>query len=392
MSWLGTALLVASAIGLAAVVLMRLVVAFATRRPTPPPASRPAFSVLKPLCGVDDELEENLACFAALDWPRYEVLLGVKDASDPAYAVAVRAARRWPGLFRVVLQEGAPGLNPKVNQLVTLARHARHELIVISDSNVRVPRGYLAELATLFEDPWVGCVTNPVSGQGHASFGALLDNLHLAAAIGPGQISSKAFADKAIVVGKSMALRRSVIDRLGGLEAYADILAEDYVIGQQVTGVLGLEVKVAKLPVMNVAVTRGVRAFVKRYERWSIIHRTAITLPTYLAQALLNPWPLAVAGAVLAPSKATATAALLVFLLKALVDFSAARSLGFKGLGVTALFGVAAKDLIVFVAWLNGLFARSIDWRGNRLRVGHGSRLALPVDEAEAEPASEVAR
>ena len=75
---------------------------------------------------MDDGLRENLESFAALDYPAYEVLLGLRDASDPARALAAEAVERWPGRFRVVLQRGAPGVNPKVNQLVTLAAEARH--------------------------------------------------------------------------------------------------------------------------------------------------------------------------------------------------------------------------------------------------------------------------
>src|SRR5690349_19684454 len=79
--------------------------------------AHPGISLLKPLCGVDDGLATNLQSFATLDYPRYEVLLGVKDRTDPAYPVACRAAARWPERMRVVVQSGAPGLNPKVNQL-----------------------------------------------------------------------------------------------------------------------------------------------------------------------------------------------------------------------------------------------------------------------------------
>ena len=130
------------------------------------PRGRPGISVLKPLCGVDDELEENLACFARLDWPEYEVLLGVRDAGDAACPVARRFEARYPGRFRLVLQRGEPGLNPKVNQLVTLARAARHGVLVVSDSNVRVEPGYLAEIAALLEDPAVGLVSHAIVGVG----------------------------------------------------------------------------------------------------------------------------------------------------------------------------------------------------------------------------------
>src|SRR5215510_8287124 len=123
------------------------------RGPRAVPTARPAISILKPLCGLDDRLAGNLLAFADLPYPDYEVLLGVRSTSDPAYPLAWMAARRWPQRFRVVVQEGEVGLNPKVNQLITLARHARHDLLVISDSNTRVPATYLDEIAGYLADP-----------------------------------------------------------------------------------------------------------------------------------------------------------------------------------------------------------------------------------------------
>src|SRR5262249_53201723 len=144
---------------------------------------------------------------------------------------------------------------------------------LVSDSNTRPPAGYLLELAALFDDPGVDCVTHPVSGSGHASLGALLDNLHLASAIGPGQIAARALAGRDLVIGKSMALRRRSLAALGGFEAFANHLAEDYVIGQKLLG----RVALARLPVLNFAAHRTVASFWARYARWGVIHRTAVT-------------------------------------------------------------------------------------------------------------------
>lgn len=394
MTWLTLTLLTLAGVGFVALLAQRAGLAAAVRRPVRAPTRRPGISILKPLCGVDDALEENLASFAVLDYPRCEVLLGVKDTRDPAYAVACRVAARAPRRFRVVLQQGEAGLNPKVNQLVTLARAARHDVLLVSDSNARLAPGALQELAALFEDPRVACVSNPVSGAGHESFGALLDNLHLASGIGAGQLAAKAVAGKDLVVGKSMALSREALDALGGFAAYADVLAEDYAIGQDITRKLGRTVAIARTPVLNVAVRRTVSSFFQRYVRWSVIHRTAITLPTYLSQALLNPWPLLVLVALLEPGAATAGLAAAGLLLKAALDVSAARALGCGPLGVKALGAVAVKDLLLFIAWCNGLVSRTVKWRSTRLRVTHGSRLVRPgaalPEVAEPAPAAGV--
>ncbi|MBL9038158.1 MAG: glycosyl transferase, partial [Archangium sp.] len=137
--------------------------------------------------------------------------------------------------------------------------------------------------------------------------------------------------------------------------------------------------------VFNVAVSRSVRSFFDRYLRWSVIHRTAISLPTYLGQALLNPGPLAVLAVLASPSPAVVLFAALVWLLKGAVDVSAARALRCD-VGPSALAAVVVKDSLLFVAWVNGLISRTVWWRGNRLRVEAGSRL-VPTAAETLEPA-----
>ena len=371
---LSAILITCAAVGLGALAAQRLALSHHLGSPPVAPLRRPGISILKPLCGLEDRLEENLEHFASLRYPEYELLLGVDGTSDPAWALAERVAARHPGRVRAVLQHGAPGLNPKVNQLVTLEAHARHELLLISDSNTIAPEGYLDELAALFEDGQVACVTNPVSGTGHRTLGALLDNLHLAASVGLGQVAAKVLAKRNLVVGKSMALRRPVLQALGGFHAFRDFLAEDYAIGRAISPSLG-RVAVARLPVLNVAVERSVGSFWGRYARWSVIHRTAVTPLTYLAQALLNPWPLSLLAAAVSPSMRRALASVGVLVAKALLDVSAARALGIGRSGLVALLVVPLKDVILFAAWTRGLAVRTVVWRGKRLRVEAGSRL-----------------
>ncbi|MFP2904502.1 glycosyltransferase [Pyxidicoccus sp. 3LFB2] len=375
-------LLLAALFGLLALVIQYLLV-LRHRRDVAPllpeGAPRSGISILKPLCGVDDDLEANLEQFARLDYAGpYEVVLGVKDVRDAAYAVARAAVARWPGVMRLELQEGAPGLNPKVNQLITLADRARFDLLVISDSNTRVSAGYLEELAAAFSDPSVGCVTHPVAGMGEKSFGSLLDNLYLASSAAAGMIAAKRLAGQDIVVGKSMALRREDVDAMGGFFAVKDVLAEDYVIGQWVTRKLGRRVVVARTPVFNVSLRKSVKAFFQRYLRWSVIHRTAVSPSTYLAQALLNPAPLALLGALLVPSPTTGMVAMVVVLGKVAVDLATCRALRPESLSWDAVPGVLVKDALLFLTWWHGVFFRTVDWRGTKLRVAPGTRLVAP--------------
>jgi ceramide glucosyltransferase len=368
----------------AMVALMLLLTVLHLRQKAPVPTLWPGISLLKPLCGADDALAENLASFVALPYPGvYEVVLGVRSMEDTAYPLACEAARRWPDRVRLVLQQGEAGFNPKVNQLVCLARAARHDLLVVSDSNIRVPQGYLLDIAGHLGRPGVGCVTHPVAGNGHRSLGALLDNLHLGGTIAPGMVCAQRVLKKDLVVGKSMALWRHDLDSLGGFASVANVLAEDHVLGNRLVRELGASVAVSSLPVCNIAVEKSVGSFFQRYLRWSVTHRTAMTFPAYLAESLLNPIPLAVIGFALRPGPGAAATLAACAVLKPALDSVAFSRLRQELFSWRAFCAGWVKDGLLFVTWVYGLFARTVWWRGNRLRVLSGGVLA-------ASPGTEV--
>jgi ceramide glucosyltransferase len=348
------------------------------------PRGRPGISILKPLCGVDDELEQNLACFAALDWPEYEVLLGVRSLGDAACQVARRFEARHPGRFRLVVQRGEPGFNPKVNQLITLAGAARHPLLVVSDSNIRVEPGYLSEIAGLLEDPSVGLVTHAIVGVGERRLGSLFDHLHLAGSIAPGVVAAQALAGQDIVVGKSMAFRREDLAALGGFEVAKDVLAEDFVLGRMVSRVLGKRVALARRPVQNVSVARGVGDFLARYGRWSVLHRTTTGRLVHLSQAALNPVLLGALAALVEPGAFTLLALGGLCGAKSAIDGACGRALRPGGFTLRRLALVPLKDLVYGLAWARGLVRSTVDWRGNRLRVLAGTRIEAVTPAGDA--------
>ena len=129
MATLGLVLLAAAVVGVSALAFMLALTVWHVRGPGLVPSEWPGISVLKPLCGADDDLAANVASFAELPYGgEYEIVLGVRSPEDPAWPIAEEAVRRWPHRMRLVRQERAVGLNPKVNQLVGMARAARHDL------------------------------------------------------------------------------------------------------------------------------------------------------------------------------------------------------------------------------------------------------------------------
>lgn len=383
--WLGWG----SWLGLGAIGVQRLALAkhYAEAPKTPQQPLR-GISILKPLCGADDALWASLVLFSELPYPNYEMLLGVEDVGDPAFEIARAAEAKYPHV-RVVLRESQPGLNPKVNQLCTLARHAAHDILLISDANIRPTRGYLHEMSAMFEDPSVGLATNCFSGRGHETLGAACDNLH-AAANSASHVAGKLLLGADFVMGGSEAIRRDVLERLGGFEAYADVLAEDYLLGRDVSR-LGFKVATGRLPVFNVAPRRSLNSFGDRFARWGTMQATATATPLpAVALALLNPIALAGLSWLAAEPGAERGAALrrlaLVTAGKIALDLSNAAALGVAPLGLNEALAVPIKDAVLFGSWARGLVSREVDWRGKKVRVsGPDTRLA-PLSAALTSP------
>jgi ceramide glucosyltransferase len=390
MTALPLALFLLAIVGLILIATQHFALRVHLRECPPKPSRYPGISILKPLCGLDDQLFTNLTTFASLDYPEYEVLLGVKSCDDLAYPIACRAQARWPNRYRVVVQRGAPGFNPKVNQLITLAAAATYDILVVSDSNIRVAENYLSEIAAHLEDPNVGLVTHPLSGPLEGGLGARMDNLHLNSSIGPGVVAAKRITGKDFVVAKSMAMRRRELVALGGFEAVKDVLAEDYVTGYRVATLLQKSVVIASTPVINVSSCRSVVEFISRYARWSVMQRKMMGTPIYCAELLLNPLLFVLGGLLTAQSKPALAAWIACCLVKAVLDGGSARQLLKNGFVWRSLWVIPIKDLLVAAAWVCGLVSDKVNWRGNRLRVLKGTTL-VPAQSPASEAAEAIA-
>ncbi len=372
---LSNLLFAAAIFGLFAVIFELVLLWRHYREAVPLPPSRPGISILKPLCGLEDGLAENIEVFASLDYPRYELVLGVRREDDPSWPIAQQAARRHPERVRAIIQRGDPGLNAKVNQLATLAREARHDILVVSDSNVRVGPRYLDEIAAQLSDSSVALVTHGIVGTGGSRLGSLMDRLHLATFVTPGMVAPARLFDISFVVGKSMALRRQDLRKLGGFEAYKDVLAEDYLIGRDVRLVLGREVRIAHTPVVNVSGSISVVEFYHRWLRWDTIQHKLMGRPLYAAQLLLNPPALALLGLLSHPSGSSVRLFLLLCAAKSVVDGLARSWLEGSRLRLRDLLVTPLKDLVAGAAFAHALLSDTVIWRGNRLRVARGTKL-----------------
>jgi len=341
------------------------------------PFSPPVVSILKPVCGLEDDLEGNLESFARLNGIHYEVLLSVADPEDPAIPIVRRVIERFPRAPFQLIIGGDPRLeqtNRKVARLIAALPHARGEILLISDANVRVERSVIARTIAAFDGPRVGCVSNLFTGAGSASFGASIESLHLLSFVVPGNVLA-AYAGVPCVVGKSMAISREALRAIGGFERFASVLAEDQALALAVTEA-GFEVVLSPLVVRNVVIRRSLRRALDRQIRWNKI-RYAFSRITYSAEFLVNPLPFALltaafGGSLLLPLLIIILRTAQVALLAVATD---------APIRAGELMLVPLLDVLQFGAQFVPYFDNRVTWRGYRARLGPNTQL---IDIAEA--------
>ncbi len=336
----------------------------------------PPISVLRPVKGDEVGLRENFEALLQQRYPEFEVLVGAEDANDPALGVARDVAARTGVPMRVITCPGQTGLNPKVSILERLSREARYDAVLVSDSNVRVRRGYLENLGARLAQPGVGLVTNIVLGESPGTLAALCEVLQLTTFVARGTLFARVFLSHACVVGKSMLFRMSDLNSLGGFPRVRNVLAEDYVIGH-IFSKAGFQVALSPDPVPVPLPCWSLRQLWNRHLRWAQMRRR-VSLGAYLLEPLLYPTLPLVAGIilclVLGDQRATAMCGMSALVVRCVLD---ARLLMTAHTRRAAPWFLASplKDTLMLAIWGVALFKRTLMWRGNQLIIGAGSRL-----------------
>jgi ceramide glucosyltransferase len=332
-------------------------------------------SILKPLCGADSGLADNLESFFRQSYPDFELVFGVQNPDDPAIAVVRELEARYPDVScKLVVHSGAGGINPKVDNLVGMLPAAAHDLVLVSDSNVRAPSHYLAEMVdTLEAGERVGLVTNLFAGTGEDGLGSTLENIQLNGFCAAGSSLPTLLGDS-LVVGKSMLFSRSTFESLGGFRRVADVLAEDFVIGKMFQHA-GYRVAIAPTVLDNVTRGMTVKGFVDRQLRWAML-RSRLRPAAQLLEIVASPLAmLPLAWLALGPTGAiTWTLALLA--LRDVGGWVALR--GFRHAWL-ALVLSPLRELAMIVVWARAPLKRHVTWRGHKVRLGAGTLVFAPA-------------
>lgn len=342
----------------------------------------PRVSILKPLAGRDDDLEANLESFARIDYPSFELLFGVASSEDPAYPVARRFIARHPRLeARIVLTDPDAATNPKVAQLVGLEKVATGDVYVVSDSNVRVKPGYLWSLVGEMSDERVGMVTSLFSGTGERTVGAALENLQICAHTSPGLVALDAVSERPLTVGKSMAIRRRDLVRLGGFQPVGDVLAEDYVLGRRFFAA-GVMHKTSFDAVENRNVGCTVSRSLERHTRWSKMRR-CINPVAFAVEPIMTPIVVATAGFAMAPDKVTAVMLGGTCLVQTAAAQVAVRALRGSWLPSRYIPLELVRSYVMLFCWARACVSRRIEWRGHAFTMKRGTEIVPVAPQSE---------
>ena len=343
------------------------------------PTTFPPLTLLKPIKGLEEELEQNLRSFFEQRYPAaLSFVFSSTERDDPGMVVARRVARQYPEHHaEFIVADPSFGNNPKVSNLAAALCAGEHDLVLQTDANVRLRPGYLSAVTSEFLSERANLLGALVAGSGERSWGAALENVQLNTFITPGICLAYRVFRIPCVIGKSIMFRRSELNELGGLATVKDVLAEDFVLGQVYLRA-GKRVALSSLAVDNVNTRTSLRRFADRHTRW-LQMRAVVHVPGFVADLLSNAPLLALFAAAWSAELQYWLLYLGVVVYKASVDAWLLAQVRVTPLPPSYWPAFALRDLLQPLIWLRALVSRTTEWRGQRFKLTRGSHLiALP--------------
>jgi ceramide glucosyltransferase len=343
------------------------------RRPTRSRLSPPV-SVLKPLWGDDGHLYQNLATFCRQDYPTFEILFGVRDADDAAVAVVDRLIHEFPDVeLRLVVDDRTIGANLKVSNLANLLRHAKHETLIIADADMRVGADYVAAVAGALDGCDTGLVTCLYRGVAGSRLSSKLGAMFINEWFFPAALVGTYLPELRHAFGATIACRRETLHAVGGFEAVANQLADDYMLGRLVHR-LGLHVVLVPYLVDNVIADTSLGELVVHELRWARTFRTLRPL-AYFCSLFTFGIPLSLGWFAASLGSPLAGGAVVAHIgLRCLGRLVLARAVGREVRGRDAWL-VPIRDVLSFVIGLASFLGRTVRWNDMDLYVHPDGRL-----------------
>ena len=352
------------------------------KRPLPDHSYAPPASILKPVRGVDSEAYENFASYCQLDYPNYELLFATTDTNDPVIAVIRRLQEDFPECqIRLITGVERLGENNKVNNLCRLVKEARYDLLVMTDSDIRVHPKYLWEVAAPFSDPRVGAVTSFARSGGGGTLASDLSMLDISTDSLPSALVARKLEGKVqFAFGWTMATTKKHLAEIGGWESMVNYHSDDFELGNRIAA-RGYRVEFVREPVSMITPKETFKQFWNHELRWAIGLRNVRPLG-YLGTGLTQGLPWALLASFVAESVGWTGLAVFYISAYVIVRLTVAAIAGVWGLRdrqiARKLWLIPLRDAIATAVWIAGLFTNKIHWRGLEYRVK--DRLLVPLD------------
>jgi ceramide glucosyltransferase len=337
-----------------------------------------AVSILKPLRGTDPEMYESLRCHCLQEYPEYEIIFGVSDPNDSVIQLVEQLRAEFPKTaIRLMVCRENLGANTKVSNLAQMVREARHEYLIVNDSDIRVEPDYLRRVLAPLADPKVGLVTCLYRGVANSSLGSRLEALGISTDFCAGVLVAQTVENGIrFGLGSTLAFRRRDLQAIGGFEAFADYLADDYQLGSRIAA-LGLKVKLSDVVVETFLPRYTLRDFVDHQLRWARTVRDS-RYWGYVGLGLTFGMPWAIlallfadgagwAWGLLAATLAMRTAVAVVVGKLVLRDRQVIRSLAF----------IPVRDIFALLVWIVSFAGHTVAWRGDRFRLENGKLIRI---------------
>ncbi|QDL11094.1 glycosyl transferase [Brasilonema octagenarum UFV-E1] len=334
----------------------------------------PPVTILKPICGKDDETYNNLVSFCQQKYPNYQIVFCVRDPLDCGIPVVKQIIHEFPELdIELVVCEDIIGTNPKVSNLANGVTKTKHEILIIADSDIRVGIEYLQRIIQPLEDKSVGVVTCLYRSvaKGWAS---ILEAVGTATDFHAGVLVSNQIEGIKFAFGSTIVIRKEVLDEIGGFGAIADYLADDFQLGYLPTQA-DYKVVLSDYIVDHVLASSTIADSIQRQIRWARCIRVS------------RPWGYlgliftygTVTSLLLLIATGGSTIGCAVFAITWLMRLVMGWVVGviyLQDSGVQKFFWIVpVRDVIGFLIWCYSLFGRTIEWRGRRFRLIKGGKL-----------------
>jgi ceramide glucosyltransferase len=358
------------------------------------PGDLPALTVLKPLCGDEPSLDACLRSFCVQDYPApLQIVFGLRDPADPAYALARRLQREFPERdIDIVVDASVHGPNLKASNLVNMARAARHDVFVVSDSDVLVAPDCLKVVAAGLHDPDIGAVTCLFRGlpRPGGNWVSQLGSLFLDAWFLPSAIVDATLSSVSVCYGPVTAIRREVIEHEGGFAQLTHVLADDTELGH-ITTRAGKRIALAPIAVDTLVSETRLSALFAHELRWARTTR-ALRPSSFVASFLTHALPVAILAFALRPLLINGLLMGAVAALRAVLLAVVEVRFGRASTAVNPTpWMLAFREILYCGVWAMAFVDRRITWRGRKLKILPGARLAVD-DDAETMPIPDAER